>query len=179
MIYRGPGFLAHPLSRKLARLATHRKTKKERQLHHERVGKGWARSRIMRPQKSLALFKSLYTLWYYLSLRWFGGSIKPKMWHPRVGRSSDGSASTCCKAGRVRFSARHPREIFPTELTNDEKVERNLGKWRRKNVLYKCDGNECSYYKNIKINKMTGIMPSNLFLKNVTQRCVRRIAADK
>ncbi len=27
---------------------------------------------------------------------------------------------------RVRFSARHPREVFPTELTSDEEMERNL-----------------------------------------------------
>jgi hypothetical protein len=82
----------------------------------------------------------------------------------RVRRSSDGSASACCKAGpslitleffvydiegcgvaqlgfviaqmvvrrlalrqvRVRFSAGHPREVFPTKLTSDEEMERNL-----------------------------------------------------
>jgi hypothetical protein len=40
--------------------------------------------------------------------------------------SSDDSASACCKA-RVRFSARHPREVFLTEVTSDEEIERNLG----------------------------------------------------
>ncbi len=41
---------------------------------------------------------------------------------------------------RVRFPAWHPREVFPTELTSDEEMERNLGGWRRMNELYECDG---------------------------------------
>ncbi len=40
---------------------------------------------------------------------------------------------------RVRFSARHHREVFPTELTHDEDMERDFGKWRRMNVI------ECMY----------------------------------
>ncbi len=31
------------------------------------------------------------------------------------------------RQARVQFSARHPREIFPIELTGDEEMERNLG----------------------------------------------------
>jgi hypothetical protein len=27
-----------------------------------------------------------------------------------------------------------PREVFPTELTSDEEMERNLDEWRRMNV---------------------------------------------
>ncbi len=43
------------------------------------------------------------------------------------------------RQARVRFSARHHREVFPTELTSDEEMERDLGEWRRINVLNKCD----------------------------------------
>ncbi len=39
----------------------------------------------------------------------------------------------------VRFSARHHREVFPTEHTSDEEMERGLSEWRRINVLYECD----------------------------------------
>ncbi len=42
---------------------------------------------------------------------------------------------------RVRSSARHPMQGgFPTELTSNEEMERNLGEWRRMNVLYESDG---------------------------------------
>jgi hypothetical protein len=49
------------------------------------------------------------------------------------------SASGCDVAQIVerRLAIRqagHPREVFPTELTGDEEMERNLGKWRRMNV---------------------------------------------
>ncbi len=51
-----------PLPRQLARPATHKKTEKERQLAHWiGRGRGWARSRIMGPQESLVLCKSLNT----------------------------------------------------------------------------------------------------------------------
>jgi hypothetical protein len=43
------------------------------------------------------------------------------------------------RQARVRFSARHHREVFPTELTSDEEMERDLGEWRRINVLNECD----------------------------------------
>ncbi len=49
----------HPLSRQQARRATHRKTEKGRQVSDWRGGRGWARSRIIRPQESLTLYKSL------------------------------------------------------------------------------------------------------------------------
>ncbi len=31
------------------------------------------------------------------------------------------------RQARVRFSARHHREVFPTELARDEDMERDLG----------------------------------------------------
>jgi hypothetical protein len=41
--------------------------------------------------------------------------------------------------------AGHPREVFPTELTSDDKMERNLGEWLQMNVQYECDGmNACT-----------------------------------
>jgi hypothetical protein len=46
-------------------------------------------------------------------------------------------------------SARHHREVFPTELSSDEDMERDPSEWRRINVLYECDWmNVC--YKNMK-----------------------------
>ncbi len=52
------------------------------------------------------------------------------------------------RQARVRFPARLPMEVFPTELTSDEEMKRNLGDWRRMNVLYECDGmNVCSRKK--------------------------------
>ncbi len=36
----------------------------------------------------------------------------------------------------VRFSARHHRGVFTTELTSDEEMKRDLGEWRRINVQY-------------------------------------------
>jgi hypothetical protein len=35
------------------------------------------------------------------------------------------------RQARVRFSARHPREVFPTELISDEDMEIGPGEWRR------------------------------------------------
>jgi hypothetical protein len=49
------------------------------------------------------------------------------------------------RQARVRFSARHPRKLFPNELTSDEEMERNRGNWRRMNVLYECDGMNVLY----------------------------------
>ncbi len=58
------------------------------------------------------------------------------------------------RQARVRFSARHHREVFPTEHTSDEDMERDLGKWRWINVLYNCDWmNECMYVTKIWKNK--------------------------
>ncbi len=75
-IYRGPGFLmvvwfgsspspSLPLPSE-ARQATHRKSEKEKQLAHGRWG--WARSRNIRPQKSLVPYKSFNTLWFHSPL---------------------------------------------------------------------------------------------------------------
>jgi hypothetical protein len=43
------------------------------------------------------------------------------------------------RQARVRFLARHHGEVFPTELTSDEEMERDLGEWRRIIVLNECD----------------------------------------
>ena len=43
------------------------------------------------------------------------------------------------RQARVRISARHHREVCPTEHRSDEEMERGLSKWRRINVLYECD----------------------------------------
>ncbi len=37
------------------------------------------------------------------------------------------------RQARVRFSARRPRQVFPTELTSDKEVEGSLSEWRRMN----------------------------------------------
>jgi hypothetical protein len=52
-----------PLSRQKARPPTHRKTEKERQLADGRRGRRWARSRIIKPQERLVLYKPFNTLW--------------------------------------------------------------------------------------------------------------------
>jgi hypothetical protein len=43
------------------------------------------------------------------------------------------------RQARVLFSPRHHREVFPTELTSDEEMERGLGEWRWINILHECD----------------------------------------
>jgi hypothetical protein len=61
----------------------------------------------------------------------------------RVRRNPDGGALACC-TGRPEFDTRlgTPKGVFPTELTSDEEMERNLIEWRQMNVLYECDGLE-------------------------------------
>ena len=44
------------------------------------------------------------------------------------------------RQARVRFPARHHREVFPTEHTSDEEMERGFSECRRMNVLWL---NEC------------------------------------
>jgi hypothetical protein len=64
-----------------------------------------------------------------------------------VQHGSVGSALACCKAGPsvILGSAPcsaplpHHREVFPTELTSNEEMERGPGEWQRINVLYECD----------------------------------------
>ncbi len=53
------------------------------------------------------------------------------------------------RQARVRISARHHREVFPTEHRSDEEMERGLSKLRRINVLYECDCMNV-YYNNMK-----------------------------
>jgi hypothetical protein len=49
------------------------------------------------------------------------------------------------------------KEVFPTELTSDEEMERNFDKWRQMNVLHECDGlNVCT--RKYQINKKSGSM---------------------
>jgi hypothetical protein len=56
----------------------------------------------------------------------------------RVRRTSDGGAL----AGPSSILSSAPQGVFLTELTSDEKIERNLSEWRQMNVLYECDGLE-------------------------------------
>jgi hypothetical protein len=63
-------------------------------------------------------------------------------WLSMVRCGSVGSASACCNSvrqARFRFLARHHREVFPTEHTSDEEMERGLSEWRWIiNELYEC-----------------------------------------
>jgi hypothetical protein len=69
----------------------------------------------------------------------------------------DGSASACYKA--ILFPARHPR-VFPTRLTSETEMERNLD-GRRMNALYECDGmNLCTRKYH---NKQKGFLPPTFF----------------
>ncbi len=54
-------------------------------------------------------------------------------------RCSVGRASACCKAGPSSILGSAPQGGFPTELQSDEEMERDLGEWRRTNLLYECD----------------------------------------
>jgi len=68
------------------------------------------------------------------------------------------------RQARVRFSSRHHREVFPSEHTCDEEMERGLSEWRWINVLYECDC-ECMYViKNTK-NKQKEWHPATTSLK--------------
>jgi hypothetical protein len=40
---------------------------------------------------------------------------------------------------RVLFFVRHFTEVFPTELTCDKEMEKNLGEWPRMCVFYECN----------------------------------------
>jgi hypothetical protein len=51
-----------------------------------------------------------------------------------VRRGSVGSASACCKAGPSSILGSAPQEVFPTEHTSDEDMERGFSEWRRMNV---------------------------------------------
>jgi hypothetical protein len=70
---------------------------------------------------------------------WCGVAQFGTAWLSIVQRGSVSSAQHAVRQARVRFLARHHREVFPTELTSDEELERGPGEWRRKNVLYECD----------------------------------------
>jgi hypothetical protein len=50
----------------------------------------------------------------------------------KVRRSIFGSASACCAAGaKFKFSARRPREVFPS---GDKEMDKNIGEYRWMNV---------------------------------------------
>jgi hypothetical protein len=51
-----------------------------------------------------------------------------------VRRGSVGSASASCKAGPSSFLGHH-KEVFPTEHTSDEEMERGFSEWQWMNVL--------------------------------------------
>ncbi len=67
------------------------------------------------------------------------------------------------RQARVRFSARHHREVFPTEHTSDEEMERDLGEWRRINVFNEVTEWMYVCFKILKINQKNGILPPNLY----------------
>ncbi len=50
------------------------------------------------------------------------------------------------RQARVRFSAPHHREVFPTGQTSDEEMDKGLSEWRWINVLYECDWMNESMY---------------------------------
>jgi hypothetical protein len=89
------------------------------------------------------------------SLAWVQrSSVRVQQSSVRVQRSSVGSALACCLASRVRISARHPREVFPSEKQAMKKMERGSGEWRWMNVLYERDYN-CMKLKK-KMNEKRG-----------------------
>jgi hypothetical protein len=81
---------------------------------------------------------------------------------------------------RVRFSARHPREVFPTELTSDEEMERNLGEWQRMNLLYECNGmNLCTIkYQNKQKEWDHATKPVKKNRKGLLNQPVRHVPSD-
>jgi hypothetical protein len=70
--------------------------------------------------------------------------IKDKLWG---GVAQLAARRLAGRQARVRFSARPHREVFPTEHTSDEDMERGFSEWRRMNVLWL---NECMYVIKIK-----------------------------
>jgi hypothetical protein len=57
--------------------------------------------------------------------------ISEKAAFQMVRRGSDVSASACCKAGPSSILGSAPQEVFSTELTSDDEMERGPGEWRR------------------------------------------------
>ncbi len=80
------------------------------------------------------------------------GSVMVRRGSVIVRCGSVGSTSACCKAGPRLIL----REVFPTEHTSDEDMERGFSEWRRMNVLWL---NDCMYVIKSKINKKSGILP--------------------
>ncbi len=71
-----------------------------------------------------------------------------------VRRCSVGRASACCKAGPSSILGSAPQGGFPIELQSDEEMGRDLGEWRRTNVLYECDKmNVCTVHRKNMKNK--------------------------
>ncbi len=62
-------------------------------------------------------------LWCGVAKRWCGVA---KLW---CGVAKLVARRLAVRQARVRFSARHHREVFPTEHTSDEEMERGLGEW--------------------------------------------------
>ncbi len=56
-------------------------------------------------------------------------------WLSRGGVAQLAARRLAVRQAGVRFSARPHREVFPTEHTSDEDMERGFSEWRRMNVL--------------------------------------------
>ncbi len=63
------------------------------------------------------------------------GSVMGRRGSVRGGVAQLAARRLAVRQARVRFSARHHREVFPTEHTSDEDMERGFSEWRRMNVL--------------------------------------------
>jgi len=75
MIYRGPGFLAVVWFGSSCPFPPSPVSKLDRRHTRRRGGRGWARSRIIRLQESLVLYKSFNTLWLKrFTATWWGGT---------------------------------------------------------------------------------------------------------
>ncbi len=83
--------------------------------------------------KELCLYPNIISLILYITLR--------------CGVAQLAARRLAVRQARVRFPARHHREVFPTEHTSDEDMERGFSEWRRMNVLWL---NECMYVIKIK-----------------------------
>ncbi len=79
----------------------------------------------------------------------FGIFIIDNFIHLWCGVAQLAACRLAVRQARVWFSARHHREVVPTEHTSDEDMERGFSEWRRMNVLWL---NECMYVIKSKIN---------------------------
>ncbi len=71
-----------------------------------------------------------------LSIQQNNPSAKTQLW---CGVAQLVARRLAVRQARVRFSGRHHREVFPTEQTGDEEMERGLSECRWIIVIYECD----------------------------------------